>query len=65
MEVARNLPEEVQGSANPRTPGSETMRIKSCAFLPAAGRRTQLFILIFSEPGVRGLADLCTNHAIF
>ena len=49
----------LQGSANPRTPGSEKMRIKSCVLLPAAGRKTQLFILIFSEPGVRGLAYPC------
>ena len=50
----------LQGSANPRTPGSEDMRIKSCVFLPAAGRRGQLVILIFSESGVCGLADPCT-----
>ena len=50
----------IQGLANPRTPGSENMRVKSCVLLPTAGRRMQLFILIFSEPGVRGLADLCS-----
>ena len=49
----------VQGSANPQTPGSENKRIKSCVLLPAAGRRTQLFHLIFSEPGVCGFADPC------
>ena len=32
---------EIQGSANPQTPGSENMRAKSCVLLPAAGRRTQ------------------------
>ena len=53
----------LQGSANPRTPGSEKMRMKSCVLLPAAGRKTQLFILIFSEPGVRGLADPCRCSA--
>ena len=54
---------QVQGSANPRTPGSENMRAKSCVLLPAAGRRTQLFFLIFLEPGVRGLADPCKRAA--
>ena len=49
----------LQGSANPQTPGSEDKRIKSCVLLPAAGRRTQLFHLIFSEPGVGGFADPC------
>ena len=50
----------VQGSANPQTPGSENKRIKSCVLLPAAGRRTQIFILLFSEPGVCRFADPCT-----
>ena len=57
--VPHHETEDIQGSANPRTPGSEKMRMKSCVLLPAAGRKTQLFILIFSEPGVRGLADPC------
>ena len=57
----------VQGSANPQTPGSEKMRWKSCVLLPAAGRRTQLFILLFSEPGVCGFAEPCSaarTHAL-
>ena len=37
------------------------MRIKSCVLLPAAGRKTQPFILIFSEPGPRGLANPCRS----
>ena len=41
----------IQGSANPQTPGSENKRIKICVLLPAAGRRTQLFHLTFTEPG--------------
>ena len=49
----------LQGSANPQTPGSENKRIKSCVLLPAAGRRTQLFHLIFTEPGVCGFAEPC------
>ena len=52
----------VQGSANPQTPGSKNKRIKSCVRLPAAGRRTQLFILIFTEPGVCGFAKPCTDY---
>ena len=35
------------------------LRIRSCVFLPAAGRRMQLHIFVFKEPGVRGLADPC------
>ena len=54
----------VQRSANPQTPGSENKRIKSCVLLPAAGIRTQLFHLIFSEPGVYGFADPCTYHPV-
>ena len=50
----------LQGSANPRTPGSKNKKIKSCVLLPAAGRRMQRFILLFSEPGVHGIADPCS-----
>ena len=60
---AQSIPKskcDVQGSANPQTPGLKNKRIKSCVLLPAAGRRTQLFHLIFSEPGVCGSADPCT-----
>ena len=32
------------------------MKKKSCVLLPAAGRRTQVFHLIFTEPGKRTLA---------
>ena len=35
--------------------------MKSCDFLSAAGRRTELFHLIFTEPGFRGLADSCRS----
>ena len=41
-------------------PGSMNKRIKSCVLLPAAGRRTQLFHLIYTEPGPCGLADPCS-----
>ena len=54
----------LQGSANPQTPGSENKRIKICDFPPAAGRRTQLFHLIFSEPGVCGFADPCRGRCL-
>ena len=55
----------VQGSANPQTPGSENKRIKSCVLLPATVRRTQLFILLFLEPGVCGFANSCTlSHPV-
>ena len=39
---------------------NKNKRIKSCVLLPAAGRRTQLFQLIFTEPGVCGFADPCS-----
>ena len=29
-------------------------KVKTCILLSAAGRKTQLFILLFSEPGPRG-----------
>ena len=35
------------------------MRWKNCALVPAAGRRTQFFHLIFEEPGARFLAEPC------
>ena len=38
------------------------MMSNNCVLLPAAGRRMQLFALIFSEPGVRGLADPCREE---
>ena len=42
----------VQGWTKTWSPGSVNMRWKSCVLLPAEGRRTQLFHLIFTEPGV-------------
>ena len=50
----------VQGWAKVRIPGSVSMTRKSCVVLPAAGRRMQLFHLIFTEPGNRTLAHPCT-----
>ena len=51
---------EVQGWAKVRFPGSVNMWWKSCVLLPAAGKRTQLFHLIFTEPGTHTLAHPCT-----
>ena len=59
--MTKFLSNVIQGSSNPQTPGSENKRIKICVLLPAAGRRTQLFHLIFSEPGVCGFADPCKH----
>ena len=43
------------------------MRRKYCVLLPAAGRRTQYFLLIFTKPGRSLFAEPCTvflcNHA--
>ena len=35
------------------------MRRKNCVLLPAAGRRTQFFLLIFTKPGRSLLAEPC------
>ena len=40
----------IQRGATVGAPGSVNMRRKNCVFLPAAGRITQLFHLIFTEP---------------
>ena len=39
--------------------------MKSCVLLPAAARRTQLFILLFSEPGVCRFADPCISWQLW
>ena len=38
------------------------MRRKNCVLLFAAGKRTQLFYLIFKEPGVHILGHSCTHN---
>ena len=50
----------LQGSAKKQAPGSVNMRRKNCVLLPAAGRRTQFFLLTFMEPGACILAKLCS-----
>ena len=37
------------------------MRRKNCVLLPAADRRTQFFLLIFTKPGRSLLAEPCTR----
>ena len=49
----------VQGCTKRWTPGSVNMKRKNCVLLPAAGRRAQLFHLIFTEPGVHLLVHPC------
>ena len=49
----------VQGCTKRWTPGSVNMTRKNCVLLPAAGRRAQLFHLIFTEPGVHLLVHPC------
>ena len=41
------------------TPGSVNVRRNNCVLLPAANSRTQLFHLIFTEPGVHLLGHPC------
>ena len=40
--------------------GSVNMRRKNCVILPAAGRRTQLFHFIFTEPRAHQKVHPCT-----
>ena len=49
----------VQGWPKRWTPGSVNMRRKNCVLLPAAGKRTQLFHLTFTEPWVHLLGHPC------
>ena len=37
---------------------------KNCVLLPAAGRRTQLFLLTFTEPEARSLAKPCREKVV-
>ena len=41
--------------------GSVSMRLKNCVLLPAAGRKTQFFLLIFTEPGAQHKVHPCTH----
>ena len=50
---------ELQGSAKRLRPGLENMRRKNRVLLPAAGRRTQFFLLIFTKPGRSLFAEPC------
>ena len=52
----------VQGWPKRWSPGSVNVRRKICVLLPAAGRKTQLFHLIFREPGVHLLGRPCTSR---
>ena len=45
--------------------GSVNMRRKNCVLLPAAGRRTQLFHLIFTQPGAYLLEHPCMSQKRF
>ena len=66
VEAGRRLQEDVlqkkvQGWPKRWTPGCVNMSLKSCVLPPAAGRRTQLFLLIFTEPGVHLLGHPCNS----
>ena len=50
----------LQGSAKRLRPGLVNKRRKNSVLLPAAGRRTQFFLLIFTKPGRSLLAKPCT-----
>ena len=53
---------QLQGSAKRLRPGLVNMRRKYCVLLPAAGRRMQFFLLIFSKPGRSLFAEPCTLY---
>ena len=50
----------IQGSAKRLRPGLVNMRRNNCVLLPAAGRRTQYFLLIFTKPGRSLFAEPCS-----
>ena len=54
------LPHTIQGSAKRLRPGLVNMRRKNCVLLPAAGKRTQYFHLMFTKPGRSLLAEPCS-----
>ena len=49
----------VQGWTLCCAPGCVNIRRKNCVFLPAAGRRTQFFYLIFTEPRAHHKVQTC------
>ena len=55
----RDYRESLKG--RPRLCENEVKKLRSSAFC----RRTQLFILLFSEPGPHGLADPCMALKVF
>ena len=54
--------QRLQGWPKRWTPGSVNMRWKSCVLLPAAGSRTQFFLLTFTETGVHLLGHPCKSQ---
>ena len=52
----------IQGCSARWAPGCVKLGEKVAFCLPSAGRRTQLFQLIFSQPGVHLLEHPCTCH---
>ena len=55
---------QVQGSAKRLRPGLENKRWKNCVLLPAAGSRTQFFLLLFTKPGRSLLAEPCISAVL-
>ena len=52
---------DIQGWILCCAPGSVNMRRENCVFLPAAGRKTQFLLLIFTKPGRSLLAEPCKD----
>ena len=53
---------QIQGWPKRWTPGSVNMWRGNCVILPAAGRRSKLFPLKFTEPGVHFLGHPCKRQ---
>ena len=45
--------------------GFREYEVKNCVLLPAAGRKTQLFLLIFTEPGAQHKVHPCSRNPFF
>ena len=57
--ISKSTPNPVQGCTKRLFPGLEKLGEKVAFFLPTAGRRTQFFHLIFTQPGKGLLVQPC------
>ena len=62
QQLSPNLGTPVHGTTKRLRPGLVNKRRKNCIPLPAAGRRTQFFQLLFTKPGRSLLAEPCGSE---